>query len=237
VSVLLVTGTGTGVGKTVVTAALAALAADRGARVAVVKPAQTGVGPDEPGDLATVADLSGVTDLHEFARFPDPLSPDAAARRAGLPPLDLAAAQREIHDLGCLRDLVLVEGAGGLLVRYDSDGATLADLARALDAPVLVVVEAGLGTLNQTALTLEVLANRGLRLEGLVIGAWPADPDLAARSNLTDLEALGARPLSGALPVGAADLNRVAFRTLARAGLGPGLGGGFDAAEFVRTHR
>jgi dethiobiotin synthetase len=102
---------------------------------------------------------------------------------------------------------------------------------------VLVVVDAGLGTLNQTALTLEVLANRGLRLEGLVIGAWPADPDLAARSNLTDLEALGARPLSGVLPAGAGDLNRVAFLTIARAGLGPGLGGGFDAAEFVRTHR
>jgi dethiobiotin synthetase len=237
VSVLLITGTGTGVGKTVVTAGLAALAADRGASVAVVKPAQTGAGPDEPGDLATVACLSGATDLHEFARFPDPLSPDAAARRAGLPPVDLDAARREIHDLGCLRDLVLVEGAGGLLVRYDSDGTTLADLARALDAPVLVVVEAGLGTLNHTALTLEVLANRGLRLEGLVIGAWPAAPDLAARSNLTDLEALAARPLSGALPAGAADVDRVAFLTLARAGLGPGLGGAFDAAEFVRTHR
>ncbi|HEX3828514.1 MAG TPA: dethiobiotin synthase [Sporichthyaceae bacterium] len=236
-SVLLITGTGTGVGKTVVTAALAALAIDRGASVAVVKPAQTGVGPDEPGDLATIAELSGVADLHEFARFPDPLSPDAAARHAGLPPLDLDAARREIHDLSCLRDLVLVEGAGGLLVRYDSGGATMADLARALGAPVLVVVEAGLGTLNRTALTLEVLANRGLRLEGLVIGAWPDAPDLAARSNLTDLEALAARPLSGVLPAGAGSLDRVAFLTIARASLGPGLGGGFDAAEFARTHR
>jgi dethiobiotin synthetase len=80
VSVLVVTGTGTGVGKTVVTAAVAALAAARGSRVAVVKPAQTGVDADEPGDLAEVRRLAGVTDLHELARYPDPLSPAAAAR-------------------------------------------------------------------------------------------------------------------------------------------------------------
>jgi dethiobiotin synthetase len=178
-----------------------------------------------------------VTDLHELARFGDPLSPDAAARRAGLPPLDLDAASREIHDLACLRDLVLVEGAGGLLVRYDADGATLADLARTLDAPVLVVVEAGLGTLNHTALTLEVLANRGLRPAGVVIGAWPTCPDTAARSNLMDLTTLAARPLAGAIPSGAGGLGRADFLSVARAGLGPGLGGRFDAAEFVRAHR
>ena len=85
---LVVTGTGTGVGKTVVTAAVAALAAARGSRVAVVKPAQTGVGGDEPGDLAEVRRLAGVTDLHELARYPDPLSPAAAARHCGLDPLD-----------------------------------------------------------------------------------------------------------------------------------------------------
>jgi dethiobiotin synthetase len=87
--VLVVSGTGTGVGKTVVTAALAALAAADGTRVAVVKPAQTGVGPDEPGDLDDVRRLAAVTDLHEYARLRDALSPAAAARRAGVPPLDL----------------------------------------------------------------------------------------------------------------------------------------------------
>ena len=138
-SLLIVTGTGTAVGKTVTTAALAALARARGERVAVVKPAQTGEPPGAPGDLATVAALTGVTDLHEFARYPDPLSPEAAARASGQPPLDLRRAADRIAALAEDRDLVLVEGAGGLLVRYDPAGSTIADLATMLDAPVVVV--------------------------------------------------------------------------------------------------
>jgi dethiobiotin synthetase len=243
VSVLVVTGTGTGVGKTVVTAAVAALAADRGASVAVVKLAQTGVDAGEPGDLDEVARLAGVTDLHELARYSDPLSPAAAARRAGRPPVDLAGAAAEIAELACIRRLVLVEGAGGLLVRYDSDGATLADFARTLGAPVLVVTEPGLGTLNHTALTLEALAHRGLELAGVVLGAWPAEPDLACRSNVGDLEALAARPLAGVLAAGAGACDAASFLTLARAGLSPLFGGCFDAREFrdrwgsdVRSH-
>ena len=234
-SVLVVTGTGTGVGKTVVTAAVAALAAARGSGVAVVKPAQTGVGPDEPGDLADVRRLAGVTDLHELARFPDPLSPAAAARRAGTAPLDLRAAATAVRDLTGRRDLVVVEGAGGLLVRYDEDGATVADLARDLDADVLVVVDPALGTLNHTALTLEALAHRGLRFAGVVIGAWPAEPDLACRSNVRDLETLAARPLAGALPAGAGGLGAAEFLLAARDGLSPALGGTFRAADFRRA--
>jgi dethiobiotin synthetase len=203
----------------------------------VVKIAQTGVAADEPGDLDVVRKLSGVDDLHELARFPDPLSPAAAARVAGLPAVDLDRTAQVIRDLAERRDLVLVEGAGGLLVRYDEDGGTLADLARTLSAPLLVVVAAGLGTLNHTALTLEVLANRGLDLAGLVIGSWPDDPDLACRSNVTDLTALAARPPSGALAAGAGGLGADAFLGVARAGLGPGLGGAFDAAEFLRNHQ
>lgn len=235
-SILLVTGTGTGVGKTVVTAALAALAADRGAPVAVVKPAQTGLGMGEPGDLADIERLSGVGDVHELSRFLRPLSPAAAARLAGKPALDLDAAAEEITALAATRRLVLVEGAGGLLVRYDADGRTIADLARALDAPVLVVAEPGLGTLNHTALTLEALAHRGVALAGLVLGSWPAEPGLAARANLLDLCELAARPLSGAIPADAGTANRAVFLTLARAGLSPDLGGAFDAAEFRRQH-
>ena len=150
-SVLVVTGTGTGVGKTVVTAAVAALAGARGTSVAVVKPAQTGVGPDEPGDLDVVRHLAGTADVHEHARFPAPLSPAAAARLAGLAPVDLADVVRRVAALARTRRLVLVEGAGGLLVRFDEDGATVADIARDLSASVLVVVRSGLGTLNTSA--------------------------------------------------------------------------------------
>lgn len=235
-SVLVVSGTGTGVGKTVVTAAVAALAASRGSRVAVVKPVQTGVGPDEPGDLDDVRRLAAVTDLHEFARLPDALSPAAAARRAGVAAPDLRDVAARVRALAAERDLVVVEGAGGLLVRYDAQGATIADLAHHLGAAVLVVVDPSLGTLNHTALTLEALAHRDLSLAGVVVGAWPDDPDLACRSNVRDLESLAAGPLSGVLRAGSGALGAPEFLLAARAGLGPSWGGAFDAADFRRAY-
>jgi dethiobiotin synthetase len=226
--VLVVSGTGTEIGKTVVTAAVAALAAARGLRVAVVKPVQTGERPGAPGDLAVVRRLSGVTDTHELARFPDPLSPEAAARQAGRAPLDLSAAA--VHIKAIEADLVLVEGAGGLLVRYDPAGATIADLAAMLAAPVLVVTQPGLGTLNHTALTVEALQARRLALAGVVIGAWPRHPDLAERVNLSDLAVVSGQPLAGALAAGAGQLDREAFLAVARSGLSPALGGQFGGA-------
>lgn len=234
-SALLVTGTGTGVGKTVVTAALATLALSRGQRCTVVKPAQTGVPDGAPGDLADVVRLAGdeVRPV-ELVRYPDPLSPAAAARRSGREPLDPARAAHAVLTAQDDTDLVLVEGAGGLLVRYDDDGFTMADLARTLRLPVLVVVEAGLGTLNATALTLEAMAHRGLELAGLVIGAWPEQPEVAERSNIGDLEMLAARPLLGALPAGLGAADRADFLATSRAGLAPALGGTFDPVAFRR---
>jgi dethiobiotin synthetase len=236
-SILVVTGTGTGVGKTITTAALAALAAARGASVAVVKPAQTGVAEGEPGDLAEVARLAGIADAdtYEYARYPDPLSPAAAARMSGLPALSLHDAAADIRKLADSHRLVLVEGAGGLLVRFDEEGTTLADLARDLDAPVLVVADPALGTLNHTALTLESMALRGVELAGVVLGSWPQppqEPDLAMQCNIRDLETLAARPLAGAIPAGAGALDAPEFLLAARAGLSPALGGTFDAAAF-----
>ena len=231
--ILFVAGTGTGVGKTIVTAAVAALASAAGQRVAVVKLAQTGVydgpGSDIP-DLETVTRLSGVTDVYELARFPDPLSPEAAARVSGLPEVDFARARMLIEELHGAMDLVLIEGAGGLLVRYDRSGATLADLASALneqglDAPALIVTAAGLGTLNHTALTLEAAAARKVATAGVAIGSWPRDPGLAERENLIDLEILIGGPLAGVLPAGSSALSAREFRAVARAGLAPSLGG------------
>jgi len=234
---LFVTGTGTGVGKTIVTAAIAALSRAAGRRVAVVKLAQTGVQPGKhsgPGsdtpDLETVTRLSGVTDTHELARFPDPLSPEAAARVSGLPPVDFARAAALIADLAETRDLVLVEGAGGLLVRYDDRGATIADLAtvlnqQGLDAPALVVTAAGLGTLNHTALTLEAAAARKVRTAGVVVGSWPRRPGLAERENLADLETLASGPLAGLLPEHSGSLPPAEFLAVTRDALGPALGG------------
>ena len=180
-----------------------------------------------------------MTDTHEYARYPDPLSPAAAARISGLPPLSLRDAAADIRKLADSRRLVLVEGAGGLLVRYDEDGATLADLARELDAPVLVVADPALGTLNHTALTLESMASRGVELAGVVLGTWPvppAAPDLAMRCNIRDLETLAARPLAGALPQGAADLDAPEFLLAARDSLSPAFGGVFDPTAFRERH-
>ncbi|HET6288713.1 MAG TPA: dethiobiotin synthase [Amycolatopsis sp.] len=232
-SMLVMTGTGTGVGKTISTAAIAALAAGQGRRVAVLKPAQTGVGPDEPGDLADVLRLAGPVTTRELRRYPDPLSPEAAARLSGLPTLTPSEIAAAASALDGEHDLTLIEGAGGLLVRFDADGATLADVAWSLGALVIIVAEAGLGTLNATALTAEVATDRGLTVAGVIIGSWPEEPDLAAVSNLRDLPVAAGAPLLGVLPAGLGTATPEEFADRARAGLSPWFGGEFDPECFV----
>jgi dethiobiotin synthetase len=219
--VILVTGTDTGVGKTVVTAALSARAEGR---VAVVKPVQTGVGPHDPGDVAVVNALTGIDDLHEGARLPDPLAPTTAARLRGATLPTVADHAARVDDLARTRDRVLVEGAGGVLVGLDGEGRGIAEFAAALTTSfgIVVVVRAGLGTLNHTALTVEALRTRGLPITGLVIGSWPAEPDLAARHNLADLPAITGVPLLGRIPAGAGALRRPAFVAAAAGWLSDG---------------
>ncbi|MGB6163633.1 MAG: dethiobiotin synthase [Pseudonocardiaceae bacterium] len=222
-TVLVVTGTGTGIGKTVVTSAIAALAIAAGHRVAVLKAAQTGVDAGQPGDVDEVRRLVGSSvTCRELARYPDPLAPAMAARRAGLPPVTPATVAAAVRELAAEHDLVLLEGAGGLLVPLDDRGGTLANVAAAVAAPVLVVAAAGLGTLNHTALTVEVLRTRGLCCVGLVIGAWPTRPDLAAQCNLADLPAVTGLPLLGALREGAGRLTPGEFLPVAQQCLGAG---------------
>ncbi|MCF3165427.1 ATP-dependent dethiobiotin synthetase BioD [Streptomyces sp. CB04723] len=230
-TILVVSGTGTEIGKTVVTAAVAAAA--QGRRVAVLKPAQTGLAPGEPGDAAEVARLagSGVTAV-ELARFPEPLAPATAARRAGLAPVRPVEVAEAAQKLATEHDLVLVEGAGGLLVRFDDEGGTLADAARLLAAPVLVVAPAGLGTLNATALTAEALRTRGLDCRGVVIGSMPAEPDLAARCNVEDLPVAAGAPLLGAVPEGSGALPEAEFVARAPQWLAPALGGTWAPARY-----
>nr|WP_203590572.1 dethiobiotin synthase [Streptomyces sp. SID13031] len=207
---MFVTGTDTGVGKTVVTAALAASA---DGSVAVLKPAQTGVTADEPGDLQEVQRLTGLTELHEGVRLLDPLAPTTAGRRQGvaLPSVDEHA--ETIEKLALDHDLVLVEGAGGLLVGLDDDGNDLADLAARLEIPFafVVVARAGLGTLNHAGLTVEALRARALPIAGLVIGSWPAEPELAEQCNLDDLPTTTGVPVIGRIPEGAGALDRESF--------------------------
>ena len=207
-SFLVITGTNTGVGKTVATAALACHARVAGRTVTVCKPVQTGTA-DGDDDLAEIGRLAGVTGLVGVARYPQPLAPVAAAEAAGLPlpsGSELLAAIRAADTPG---GLTLVEGAGGLLVEIGADGVTLRDLAIELAAPALIVAEAGLGTLNHTALTLEALAAKGVSCAGLVIGSWPADPGAAEKSNRDALARLA--PVRAALPAGVATVSATDF--------------------------
>lgn len=224
--ILAVTGTNTGVGKTVVTAAVAALATGT---VTVVKPAQTGCLAGEPGDVDEVARLVPSVTTLELQRFPQPLAPATAARRVGRRALrvdEIAAAVSTIDS-----DLVLIEGAGGLLVQLN-ETETFADLIRELAAPTVVTTAAGLGTLNHTALTVEAMQRRGLELTGLIVGAWPHRPDIACVSNLTDLARIA--PVDGVLPDGLGHAEPSLFARAAADGLSRRFGGRFDAADFTQ---
>lgn len=232
-SVLVLTGTDTGVGKTVVTAAIAALAADHGHRVAVVKPAQTGVAPGEPGDVDVIRRLAGDITVRELRRYPEPLAPATAARRSGISSVGPAEVAEAVGELDRTHELVLVEGAGGLLVRFDELGGSLADVAWSLGAPVVIVARAGLGTLNATALTAEVASRRGLDVAGVVVGSWPAAPGLAEICNVRDLPIVAGAPLLGVLDEGIGSADRAAFRAAAEKGVSPWFGGTFDPEEFA----
>ena len=213
---VVVAGTGTDVGKTVATAALAVAARSAGgvgaARsagvgVGICKPIQTGLGPDEPGDAHEAARLAGVRRVLEVRRLADPLAPETAARLAGLPQStldDLVGPIREWLD-EAPDDPGLIEGAGGVLVRLGTD-LTVLDLAAALDAPVVVVARAGLGTLSDTELAVRAIADAGLNCPGIVIGSWPYEPELAERCNLEDLPRLTGVPVLGRVPYGAGGL-------------------------------
>jgi len=209
-----VTGTDTEVGKTVVTAALAVSLANQGRSPYVLKPAQTGVEAGEPGDLDEVQRLAGPISGHEGVRLKAPLSPETAARLEGvtLPGLceqrDAILTAAESHD-------VLVEGAGGILVPL-GEAWNLLDLAGMVthtgaEVGFVVVARAGLGTLNHSGLTVHAIQQRGFFVHGLVIGSWPADPDLAAEQNQLDLPLITGVPVLGRIPAGAGQLSRAEF--------------------------
>ncbi|MCW2523682.1 MAG: dethiobiotin synthase [Frankiales bacterium] len=253
--VIVVTGTGTDVGKTIVTAALTSCARQSGDRVAVVKPVQTGVQPGEPGDLATVRRLTGCEDLFEYVRYAEPLAPATAARRQGEPGPRMEDLAEQIAALDDY-DLVLVEGAGGALVRFNDSDETLLDLldgllehdigqsygrpvVRTHQLEVVLVITAGLGSLHHLAATSIAMEVAHVEPDHLVIGSWPTDPGLAERCNLSDLSDYnrGFARLSGALPEGAGDLEPAAFAELAMRSLTPALSGNLNAREFIMSHR
>ena len=156
-----VTATDTAVGKTVVTAGLATALRARGRDVAVFKPVQSGAAADDPsGDAA----LLGADCVYAFSA---PLAPLVAARAEGRT-IELAPILARARELAREHEVLLVEGAGGLLVPLAED-LDLADLAVALGLPLVVVARAGLGTVNHTLLTIEAARVRGLELAGVIL--------------------------------------------------------------------
>lgn len=205
-SVWFVTGTDTDVGKTVTTAALVVALRAQGRSPYVIKPAQTGVAPGEPGDLDAVRRLTGGVQGIEGIRLREPLAPDTAARLEGATLPGICDQRDTILDAAGSSD-VLVEGAGGVLVSLGEswDLLDLATMVAHSGTPVafLVVARAGLGTLNHTTLTVQAIQNRGHDVLGVMIGSWPEKPDLAAEQNLLDLPIMTGVPVLGRIPAGA----------------------------------
>ncbi|GIF66825.1 ATP-dependent dethiobiotin synthetase BioD [Asanoa ishikariensis] len=224
---VLVTGTDSGVGKTILTAAVAVAAQSAGLRVAVIKPGQTGAVVGQPSDVDTVRLLAAPATARSLASYSEPLAPLTAARIAQEEPLELYAVVDAVRAEVEKHDVVLVDGAGGLLVpmglRPSGEPWTMADLAVSLGAPAVVVARAGSGTLNHIALTLEALSRRAVTA-GVVLGAWPAEPELAHWSNLTDL----VDNLVGVLPDGAGSMEPGVFGRSAPGWLTPTLHGVLD---------
>ena len=181
-----VTATDTGVGKTFVTAGLATALRARGRDVAVFKPVQSGALADDPlGDAA----LLGADCVYAFQA---PLAPLVAARAEGRQ-IELEPILERTRELEREHEILLVEGAGGLLVPL-SDDLDVAGLAAVLALPLLIVARAGLGTVNHTLLTIEAARARGLEVAGVVLNG---DGDESTDDNPALIEARsGARVLA-----------------------------------------
>ena len=190
----LVTGTDTGVGKTVVAAAIVAALTARGLRVAPVKPVVTGLDEPEPGrplDHELLAAAAGLDDAGAVTQltFGPAVSPHLAAELAGITvePAVLVAAARSAAEGA---DVVVGEGAGGLLAPL-TGGYLIRDYALDLGLPLVIAARPGLGTINHTLLTIESARAAGLGVLGVVLTPWPHEPDAMQQSNRDTIAALG----------------------------------------------
>jgi dethiobiotin synthetase len=188
-----VTGTDTGVGKTVVAAAIAAALRAAGEPVAVFKPVVTGTDEPEPGrpmDHELLAAAAGA-DPEAVAprRFGPPVSPHLAAELAGAPiePAELVAAARAAAAGG---RILVTAGVGGLLVPL-TPGYTVRDLAVDLGLGIVIAARPGLGTISHSLLTIEAARAAGLDVRAVVLTPWPAQPSAMESSNRATIAALG----------------------------------------------
>ncbi len=229
---LLITGTDTGVGKTLIAGAIAERLRRGGRTVGVLKPAASGCVHRREGwvsedaeFLAVCADSSHPLDVICPQRFSELLAPAIAAERDGVE-LDWSAIQRSLDAIAGDSDVLIVEGVGGLMTPMDARH-TFLDVARWLALPAVVVARPGLGTINHTLLTVDALRSAGIPVAGVVINRYPADAaGIAEESNPRAIErwgkvaVLGIAPEEAQIPAKvppgvAAAIGRVDWETLA----------------------
>jgi dethiobiotin synthetase len=187
-----VTGTGTEVGKTVVAAVIARELTGEGLRVAVFKPAVTGLAEGGEADHALLSRASSSAQTEaEIApyRYGPPVSPHLAAEQAG-ETIEPGLLRRAAERVAAGADALVCEGVGGLLVPLTL-GYLVRDLALELRLPLVIAAAPGLGTINHTLLTLEAARAVGLEVAAVVLTPWPEQPDSVAVSNRDTIERLG----------------------------------------------
>ena len=200
-----ITGTDTGVGKTFIAGGLASLYGKRGVRVGVMKPVESGckrlADGLHPHDALFLKEMALSTDDVDRIvpyRLEHPLTPSVAAELEGVV-IDLEAIKDVYQQLESRYDLMLVEGAGGLLAPlYKS--ATSVDLVRLLDIPLIVVARNALGTINHTLLTVEHALYSGLTVAGIILNTCDPDPDISVETNHQVIRQLSGLPLLGTIP-------------------------------------
>lgn len=198
---LLVTGTDTGVGKTLVAGAIAAWFVRRGHRVAVCKPIATGCVHRREGLVSEDAEFLAHHGDARFAlnvicpqRFAEPLAPAVAAERAGQT-VDWTAIDRSIQMMSRQSDVMIVEGIGGLLVPLDASHSVL-DMIGWLGLPAVIVARPGLGTINHTLLTVSALRQAKAPIAGVVVNQYPSEtPGIAEETNPRAIERWGKVPV------------------------------------------
>jgi dethiobiotin synthetase len=202
-----VTGTDTGVGKTVIAGAVARLLYEAGRRVGVMKPIATGcryeidlgLVSEDTEFLAHCAESPDTLATITPVCYHDPLAPMVAAQRARRP-VDRDAIRESHRRIADHSDVLIVEGIGGLLVPLDRR-TTVADLAAEFDLPLLVVAHAGLGTINHTMLTIDAARARGLTVDAIVLNRYnPSQPTLAEETNPETLAQLTRLPMPTVVP-------------------------------------
>jgi dethiobiotin synthetase len=224
---LFVTGTDTGVGKSILSAALLAAMRIEGRRVQAYKPVVTGLADE--GEIAARGEWPADHELLAYAAGMDPenvaplrygpaVSPHLAAQLAGerMDPERLLSGAREAEartaGAGDATGTLIVEGVGGLLTPL-ADDYTVCDLAAALGLAVLIAARGGLGTINHTLLTLRVARSAGLDVRAVILTPWPREPTVLERSNRETIARLGDVEVEG-LPM----VTSPALPDLARAG-------------------